>query len=250
MRVIQQTTTFRRALAIALLIGPCIFVIPRKCLSAQDLVPQPAPATISISLQPALGGEIGDILQLTAATNGSNVRWIVSDPGLQMIPVIVLKDSKTAVLIGKKAGVYRVWAYTSQGDMPTEPAVCIVTIAGGAPPAPPAPPTPPTPPTPPAPVTKTNAFVIAIVDHSKITPAIGEVLATVGQEINGKGHKWREIEVSNPVVSDRAYTQYIAQAGGAPCILISDFNSKLLKAAPFPSDKASLLKLVADVTGN
>jgi hypothetical protein len=95
-----------------------------------------------IELPAEVKGEVGDFLTIQAKTAGKVVLWVLLDDpkGLKLFPGDLLKDSRTAVVIGRKPGKYRLQAITAVGDVPSH-AICTVTIEGE--PAPPKPPSPP-----------------------------------------------------------------------------------------------------------
>lgn len=93
-------------------------------------------------------GKPGEFVTVSAVTEGKTVRWLVMDPGLQLFPSELLRDSKTAVVIGQAAGKYRLAVYTAINGEPTPPIICTVILGGPAP----IPPPPPGPTPPPAPV--------------------------------------------------------------------------------------------------
>lgn len=106
-------------------------------------------ADATLKLPDTVKGDPGDFIKVPATTDGKQVRWVAMDKGLNVFPVELLKDSKTAIVIAKSAGSYRLLAYTAAADVPSDPAICVI-IVGDVPPTPPIPPT-PIPPTPPNP---------------------------------------------------------------------------------------------------
>lgn len=102
-------------------------------------------ASPTVTLPIEIRGEPGQFVRILAQSSGPEVRWYSCDHGLNLFPVDLLKDSKTAVAVALRPGRYRLLAWTAQGDVPSEAAVCVVTI--GDPPNPgPDPPNPPLPP--------------------------------------------------------------------------------------------------------
>jgi hypothetical protein len=101
-----------------------------------------------VKLPAEVKGEAGAFIKVPAETDGKEVRWYSPDKGLQVFPVELLRDSKTAVVTGAK-GRYRLIAWTAKGDVPSDPAICTVII-GDVPPGPG-----PVPPDPTDPLTKT-----------------------------------------------------------------------------------------------
>ncbi|VTS08547.1 hypothetical protein [Tuwongella immobilis] len=104
----------------------------------------PARADPMISLPPTLTAQPGRLLRITAeAPDAKLVRWIVTGEA-DLIPLN--ESGKSAIFSAATSGTYKIVAYTAKGDIPSEPAVCVVTVGNPTPPAPPTPPT-PTPPT-------------------------------------------------------------------------------------------------------
>lgn len=73
---------------------------------------------------------------VTVETDCPNVKWVLLDPGLSLIPPALLKDGKSAVLMGVKAGKYRILCYGAKGDAASEPAICTVIVGTPVPPTP------------------------------------------------------------------------------------------------------------------
>ena len=99
-----------------------------------------------VKLPSDIKGNKGTFVVVKADTNCPTLRWVLLDSGLSMIPPELLKDSRSAVVQAGTDGVYRILAYGAKGDVPTEPAISVVTIGTGPPPPPP-PPDPDKPPT-------------------------------------------------------------------------------------------------------
>lgn len=114
-------------------------------------------------------GEVGSFIKVPADTEGKEVRWYSPDKGLQVFPVELLKDSKTAVVTATTPGRYRLVAWTAKGDVPSDPAICVV-IVGDAPPIPPVPPDPgPKPPDPPGPSPISGKRVLILYESADAT---------------------------------------------------------------------------------
>lgn len=93
-----------------------------------------APPALEVPKEAA--GEPSAFIRIEAKTSGRNVRWVALDPGLNLFPIDLLRDSKTAVVTSAKPGRYRLLAVTAMNDEVSEPAVCTVVV-GEAPPVPP-----------------------------------------------------------------------------------------------------------------
>lgn len=174
----------------------------------------------------------GRLAKLTAKTDGKQVRWI---NGSLDADLIASETGLWAIFSAPAPGRYLVYAYTASGDVPSEPAVCVVVV-GDPGPGPPVPPTPPVPPpTPPvdpllarvkaawqletdlARVTQKNALAAiyrqgaAIVRDDQTLSTWGslfEALSTVAKAMNVTGkllvvQKAIQIELQSVCPSDR-----------------------------------------------
>lgn len=138
--------------------------------------PQPVPAPIAptISIPAEIKATVGEFIEVPAKTNGVEVKWaVLNQQGLNLFPMDLLKDSKTAVAVANTDGVYYLHAWTALNNIPSDLVTCKITI--GTPPAPiPVPPGPnppqPVPPGPnppqPIPSTPTKLSVLFIDEHS------------------------------------------------------------------------------------
>lgn len=106
-----------------------------------------------VTLPQEVKGDVGAFIRVAADTADKEVRWYSPDKGLNVFPVELLKDSKTAVVTASTKGRFRLIAYTAKGDVPSLPAECVV-IVGDAPLPGPNPGPGPVPPQPDGPLTK------------------------------------------------------------------------------------------------
>ena len=97
---------------------------------------------VDLKLPSEVKGAPAAFVSVKAETSGKMVRWIVLDNGLNLFPVELLKDSKTAVVSSARPGRYRLLAVTAAGDEPSEPQICTVIIGDAPAPTPPGPPNP------------------------------------------------------------------------------------------------------------
>lgn len=98
-----------------------------------------------------VAGKAGAFIKIPAVTSGKEVRWFAADAGLELFPVELLRDTKTAVVLASQPGRYRLLAWTAIEGTPTEAAVCVVVVGD-----------PPNPPTPPSPVPPSDPLVQAL----------------------------------------------------------------------------------------
>jgi hypothetical protein len=106
-----------------------------------------------ILLPDTVPAQAGVFVPITAVTAGETVKFVALDPGLSVFPSNLLSDKKTTVVVAIKEGRYRVLAYTSINNQPSNPAYTTVVVGDVGPIPPPVPPPgpgpmPPTPPNP------------------------------------------------------------------------------------------------------
>lgn len=135
----------------------------RRCVSVVLLLAGSLPAWAvdpAVKLPAEVRGEVGAFVRVPADSTGKEVRWFAADKGLNVFPVELLRDSRTAVVTAQAPGRYRLVAYTALADVPSLPAECVVVV-GEAPPVPPGPTPPgPTPPAPPLPTTGLSVLIV------------------------------------------------------------------------------------------
>lgn len=89
----------------------------------------------TVSLPPAVAARPGRLVQIAAKTDCKLVRWYLAGDDADLI---VMESTRSAIFSAMAPGRYRILAWTAAGDIPSEPAVCVVTV-GSAPPVPPGP---------------------------------------------------------------------------------------------------------------
>jgi hypothetical protein len=82
-------------------------------------------------------GEVAEFVTVIATTEGKVVRYVALDAGLQVFPSSLLANQRATVVTSAKPGRYRLLAYTSVADVPTEPVITTVIIGSSTPPVPP-----------------------------------------------------------------------------------------------------------------
>ena len=84
--------------------------------------------TPDILLPDTIKAQVGAFVPITAQTKGDVVKFVALDPGLSVFPANLLSDKKTTVVVATKNGSYRILAYTSINNIPTDPAFTTVII--------------------------------------------------------------------------------------------------------------------------
>lgn len=82
-------------------------------------------------------GEVAEFVTVIASTEGKVVRYVALDQGLQVFPSSLLANQRATVVTSARPGRYRLLAYTSVADVPTEPVITTVIIGSSTPPVPP-----------------------------------------------------------------------------------------------------------------
>ena len=219
----------------------------------------------SVKLPEKVSGQPGDFVTVPSEADGKEVRWVVLDAGLRLFPVNLLKDTRTAVVTSTVPGKYRLLAYTAKGDVPSEPALCLVVIEGTPPPVPPGPvpPTPPDPPTPPpspAPIPEPGFRVLMVYEtQDRLTSAQKSVLmagdvrtylnAKCAKGADGRTPEWRlwdkDVDPKNEAPLWQA--AFKRPRASYPWVLVS--NGTKGYEGPLPATIADMLKLLKSLGG-
>jgi hypothetical protein len=162
--------------------------------AAAAATPQVSADAPTLDLPETVDGPVGGFITVAAETNGTVVRWHAIDPGLNLFPVELLRDSRAAVVTSSRAGRYRLLAYTALGDVPSDPET-VTVIVGDAPPVPPGPQPPgPTPPGPVPPEPQPDAapfpadglHVLIVYETAKVGDLTAEQRAIIlGTDVRG-----------------------------------------------------------------
>lgn len=93
------------------------------------LVLTPGLLAQEISLPTNIKTSPGRLVPINVTTNGSIVRW-ASPEDCDLIP---FPDGRTAIFSSMVPGKYRILAWTAKDNVPSQAAVCVVTVEGSAP---------------------------------------------------------------------------------------------------------------------
>jgi hypothetical protein len=200
------------------------------------LLPFFAPAA-TIKLPAEIRGSPAEFIRVAADTDGKIVRWLVLDKGLSLFPAELLKDTRTAVVVAREPGRYRLLAVTASGDVPSEPVICTI-IVGDA----------PTPPPPPPPASK--LWAIIVVDNEAMSASVATLLAdkSLWNDVEKAGHRWRVLDMRSETVKRNNYDRFVREVGGVPALVLLRSDGKHVKSIKLPSEKAGVLKALAEVT--
>jgi hypothetical protein len=131
---------------------------PHGAILAVLLAAPLALAAPPVDVPAEVKGEPGAFVAIRAKTDGKVVRFVALDAGLNVFPAELLADKRATVVSATRPGRYRLLAYSSVKDDPTDPAVVVVVI--GMPTPDPKPDPEPTPDPKPVPVTSFRVFLV------------------------------------------------------------------------------------------
>jgi hypothetical protein len=200
----------------------------------------------TINLPASLTARPGRLVVVKATTNGKAVKWVSLSDEADLLPYL----DNSAIFNAATPGTYRILAYTALGDVPSEPAICTVTVGEPTPPIPPGPP--PIPPTPKV----AKVWAVLIVDNTARTPEMAKVInsSTLWKGLEAAGHEWRILDANSKAVTDYHYGPLVKEAGGVPALLLfkqqknADGTSDKLKAVKI-ANEADIQAAIKEVTG-
>lgn len=247
------------ALLMACLITPVMATEPAPALTPPKAAVGAGP---DLKLPSEVKGPVGAFITVKAETNGKTVKWTAIDPGLNLFPTDLLKDTRTAVVSAAAPGRYRVLAVTAAGDEPSDIQICTVLIGETPnPPIPPGPPNPPPTPSNPAPIAGDGFKVLMVYDALTLTklPRAQQAIfysADIRNYLNSKcttgaaGTKdWRVWTKTTDVSGEADYWQAAAkrEQKSYPWIVIS--NGKTGYEGSLPNTVEDTLKLLKTYSG-
>lgn len=239
-------------------------------LYADDPVPPvPQPTTPTITIPAELKADVGAFVEISATTNCQTVKWIVlNQQGLNLFPMDLLKDTKTAVAVANKEGVYYLHAWTALNNIPSDLQTCKITIGNPQPPVPPIPPTPIPVPTP----TPTKLSVLFLEESSDLGTAnykpyltvlnsgqVRSYLATHTAVENLSGGitlpSWRRWDKDTNISNESGKWQGLMKVykntdGPLPWLIIANEDgSKILSSTVVPNSESATLDLLKKYGG-
>ena len=221
---------------------------------APEPIPAPVIPSAELTLPMQVTGEVGAFIRVRATTDCKTVKWLAMDPGLNVFPADLLKNSLSTVVIGGKPGVYRLLAYTAWGDEPSNPAITMVIVTAPVDPTPGPGPNPPTPnPPTPAPGQISVLIVDNVDDYGK--PEYQPYLETLNSSaiVNylnahcakvGSTPEWRHWDASTDVSHESQKWQDAMKLPRASLPWIAITNGKTGYSGPLPKTEAETLALL------
>lgn len=213
-----------------------------------------------LTLPPTTTGMVYDDIIIEAKTDGETVQWVPMDKGLNLFPVHLLKDTKTAVVRASKPGTYRLLAYTAKDNKPSAPVICSVVVkSSDVTPTPDPEPNPDDPPVPPQP----KGFRVLFIYETSgaLTPAQLVTLNSteITKYLNAKTVKgadglpsWRrwdkDIDVTNetPVLKELWGTVKPTLSTLPAVVIVNDGKAEIFA---LPENEASTLALLRKYGG-
>jgi len=184
-----------------------------------------------LTLPATVKGDPGQFIQVPSDTDCTTIKWFCIDPNLNLFPVDLLKNTKTAIVTGNTPGAYRLMAIGAKADVPTDPAICVVTING-----PPVPivPVNPTPPVPPAPTPTAKGLFLLTIDAWKTrTQATAAVVGDLAywNGVVAKGHKFASVDSTSPAALEFAT---LTAKSGLPALVVMELDGTVLETIALP----------------
>lgn len=127
-----------------------------------------------------------------------------------------------------------------------------VIDAQNGPRPPPPDPKPPGPTPNPMPPAGTKFFFIIVQDRTQeLTPEVGRVVGDLDywQSLTAQGHQWKALSASDPIIAEKNLTKFVAKAGGAPCLIVTDLTGKVWRSVPLPKSTESVTQLLKGLGG-
>jgi hypothetical protein len=127
-----------------LLLLPLILPQPSLDATAADPSPPPVVTKPEIKLPPTIKIRAGRLAVVTAETNGEKVRWVAVGVPREELDLLPVDDSGKVIHFCCEADpaggdrTVQLLAYTALGNVPSELAVCVITVTGHGPRPPPA----------------------------------------------------------------------------------------------------------------
>lgn len=263
----------RLAASIFLLAGLTFSPIFVECYK-NDLVyaddPAPVVNTPTISIPKELQGVVGQFIEIPATTNGTEVKWaVLNQQGLNLFPMDLLKDTKTAVAVANKDGIYYLHAWTALNNIPSDLSTCKITIGNPVPPQPNPPgPNPPGPnPPQPTPVNPTKLSVLFVDEHSDYgtdnyksylgvinsTKVRAYLNAHCNSEAFGNANvpTWRKWDQNTDISKESSTWQklFSVKRDTLPWLIVADSQGNIFYSGKVPASESDTLALLQKYGG-
>jgi hypothetical protein len=234
---------------------------PRPPINKDDTPPAPTPSPYPDKLPPGVvaysppagpkvpGLELPEAVQINsihpvpimAKTEAKTVKWIVSgqranaQPHVHEIPGLKMLLVTPAALVDDTIVIF---AYTSVGGEPTEPAVTAILVRTGKPEPAPKPEPIPDPPA----KTGKPAHITFIFDYAQPTPAQASVRtdAVFRKSLEGMKIAYHEMSVKSELLNKPGGLQpAVRELGGPPVFVVQDENGNIIYKEKFKDVKST-----------
>ncbi len=185
-------------------------------LLAAAVVAQAAPPVVT--LPPEVTGDVAAFVVVKATVkDGKSAKFVPIDSGLSVFPAGLLADPFATVVVGQKAGRYRILCYSGNADGPSEP-VMVTVVIGGAKPEPDKPD-----PVKPDVVKAERVAVVVIEETLSRTVKQAEQLNALRKWCESGGHTLFVLDKDDPAASKNGYLPYAKEL---PAVLVFDAKGK------------------------
>jgi hypothetical protein len=160
---------------------------------------QAAPPVVTVPAE--VTGDVAAFVVVRAEVkDGKAAKFVAVDPGLSVFPPGLLADPFVTVVVGQRAGRYRILCYSGNADGPSEPVTVTVVIGGGAAPI--------IDPVKPDPVKPADVYYFAVVRPDQNTQEFESLMRLPAwDEVRKTGHLVKDIPISElPTGIDRPAT--------------------------------------------
>jgi hypothetical protein len=99
----------------------CAYVIFGAPVSSD---PPPLVVSPAVTLPAKIEARPGRLTLIKAQTNGRVIKWVSMEDSADVLPYL----DNSCIFCAAVPGVYRILAYTALGDVPSDPALCTVTV--------------------------------------------------------------------------------------------------------------------------
>ena len=158
----------------------------------------------------------------------------------------VIDDKTVLVSVPCCGGIIRVTAVAIVGGKLTPFVRTYVEIEGREPPAPP---TPPAPPAPPKQRPAGKLSLVLVIDQQGGDPTSAALAAspTLRKAVNDAGASLHVFDARSAVIAQQNLTKYVADASGAPALIILDSTGTVWAAKHLPATEAEVIQTLKGV---
>ncbi len=197
-----------------------------------------------VTVPPEVKGDTSAFVVVRAEVkDGKGVKFVPLDSGLSVFPPGLLSDPSVTVVVGSKAGRYRVLCYSGNADGPSEPVFTTVVIGDGSTPigGNPPPVKPDDPKEPPA--TGGKFFFVLVRPDGPVQPAVAASVRLSGwDEARKAGHEMKDYPVSE-------LPKGVVRPSTLPAVVVlrvavDGKSSSVVRTVPLPTTNEAITELL------